>query len=135
MSRERFTWLRDVIGSEVIATPGCESNVKEIYDKCWEIRRTRPDCIIFNQFDEFGNAAWHYNVTGQAIEEVYNAVRRRPARLAAYVSATGSAGTIAAGDYLRTIAPGIKRGCLRGTPVPHPPDERLRRPQDRRHRR
>ena len=107
MSSERFTWLRDVIGSEVIATPGCESNVKEIYDKCWEIRRTRPDCIIFNQFDEFGNAAWHYNITGQAIEEVYNAVRGERSRLAAYVSATGSAGTIAAGDYLRTIVPGI----------------------------
>jgi len=107
MSSERFTWLRDVIGSEVIATPGCESNVKEIYDKCWEIRRTRPDCIIFNQFDEFGNAAWHYNITGQAIEEVYNAVRGDRTRLAAYVSATGSAGTIAAGDYLRTIVPGI----------------------------
>jgi len=107
MSSERFSWLRDVIGSEVIATPGCESNVKEIYDKCWEIRRTRPDCIIFNQFDEFGNAAWHYNITGQAIEEVYNAVRGDRSRLAAYVSATGSAGTIAAGDYLRTIVPGI----------------------------
>jgi cysteine synthase len=108
MSSERFTWLRDEIGSEVIATPGCESNVKEIYDKCWEIRRTRPDCIIFNQFDEFGNGAWHYNVTGQAIEEVYNSLKSNHSRLAAYISATGSAGTIAAGDYLRTITPGIK---------------------------
>jgi len=108
MSSERFTWLRDEIGSEVIATPGCESNVKEIYDKCWEIRRTRPDCIIFNQFDEFGNGAWHYNVTGQAIEEVYNSLKSDHSRLAAYISATGSAGTIAAGDYLRTITPGIK---------------------------
>ena len=108
MSKERFTWLRDVIGSEVIATPGCESNVKEIYDKCWEIRRTRTDCIIFNQFDEFGNSAWHYNTTGRAIEEVYNLIRGKNSRLAAYVSATGSAGTIAAGDYLRTVAPEIK---------------------------
>lgn len=108
MSKERFTWLRDVIGSEVIATPGCESNVKEIYDKCWEIRRTRPDCIIFNQFDEFGNAAWHYNTTGQAIEDVFKLIRTGKSKLAAYVSATGSAGTIAAGDYLRTIAPQIK---------------------------
>ena len=108
MSRERFAWLRDEIGSEVIATPGCESNVKEIYDKCWEIRRTRPECIIFNQFDEFGNSAWHYNITGPAIEEVFNKARTRDGRLAAYVSATGSAGTIAAGDYLRTITPEIK---------------------------
>ena len=108
MSRERFTWLRDVIGSEVIATPGCESNVKEIYDKCWEIRRTRPDCIIFNQFDEFGNCAWHYNVTGPAVEEVFNTVKTGSSRLAGYVSATGSAGTIAAGDYLKTVAPQMK---------------------------
>ncbi len=108
MSKERFTWLRDEIGSEVIATPGCESNVKEIYDKCWEIRRTRPDCMIFNQFDEFGNAVWHYHTTGKAIEEVYNEVKPKNGKLAAYVSATGSAGTIAAGDYLRTIIPELK---------------------------
>jgi cysteine synthase A len=108
MSKERFTWLRDVIGSEVIATPGSESNVKEIYDKCWEIKRTRPDCIIFNQFDEFGNAAWHYNTTGRAIEDVFNLIKGNKSNLAAYISATGSAGTIAAGDYLRTISPHIK---------------------------
>lgn len=108
MSEERFTWLRDEIGSEVIATPGCESNVKEIYDKCWEIKETRKDCIIFNQFDEFGNAAWHYNTTGKAIEDVYNSLKTDKSKLAAYVSATGSAGTIAAGDYLKTIAPQLK---------------------------
>src|SRR4051812_29534608 len=106
MSRERFAWLKD-IGAEVIATPGCESNVKEIYDKCWEIRRTRPDCVIFNQFEEFGNAAWHYNVTGKTIGEIFNRIGSS-ARLSGYVSATGSAGTIAAGDYLRTISPGIR---------------------------
>jgi cysteine synthase A len=108
MSKERFAWLRDVIGSEVIATHGCESNVKEIYDKCWEIKRTRPDCIIFNQFDEFGNSAWHYNITGNAIEDVFNLIKGKNSKLAAFVSATGSGGTIAAGDYLRTIAPHIK---------------------------
>jgi len=107
MSKERFAWLKE-IGAEVIATPGCESNVKEIYDKCWEIRRTRPDCIIFNQFDEFGNPAWHYNTTGKAIEEVYQKLKSPKSQLAAYISATGSAGTIAAGDYLRTISPHIK---------------------------
>lgn len=107
MSRERFTWLEQ-IGAEVIATPGCESNVKEIYDKCWEIRRTRPDCIIFNQFDEFGNSAWHYTVTGAAIEEVFNKIKQPGQQLAGYVSATGSAGTIAAGDYLRGLFPHIK---------------------------
>jgi len=99
MSPERFEWLRE-IGAEVIATPGCESNVKEIYDKCWELRED-PLNIIFNQFDEFGNPIFHYNVTAPALEEVFNAVKTPDSRLAAYVSATGSAGTIAAGDYLK----------------------------------
>lgn len=107
MSKERFTWLED-IGAEVIATPGCESNVKEIYDKCWEIRETRKDAVIFNQFDEFGNPAWHYNVTGKAIQEAYDEVKSDNSRFSAYVSATGSAGTIAAGDYLRTLHPHIE---------------------------
>ena len=51
MSKERFDWLRTVAG-EIIATPGTESNVKEIYDKVAEIRATRPEAVIFNQFDE-----------------------------------------------------------------------------------
>ncbi len=106
MSRERFEWLRE-IGAEVIATPGCESNVKEIYDKCWEIRRTRPDCVIFNQFEEFGNAVWHYHVTGKTIDEVFRRLDGN-VRLSGYVSATGSAGTIAAGDFLRTVHPQIR---------------------------
>ena len=105
MSRERFTWLKE-IGAQVIATPGCESNVKEIYDKCWELRRD-PVNVIFNQFDEFGNPIFHYNVTGPAVEEVHQTVCA-DARPAAFVSATGSAGTIATGDYLKKIYPGVK---------------------------
>ncbi|MEN8152407.1 MAG: pyridoxal-phosphate dependent enzyme [Acidobacteriota bacterium] len=104
MSRERFDWLED-IGSEVIATPGCESNVKEIYDKCWELRETRDDIVIFNQFDEFGNSVWHYNITGSAIEEIFTKNLKMDGNVAAYVSATGSAGTIAAGDYLKERFP------------------------------
>ncbi len=107
MSRERFDWLRQ-IGAEVIATPGCESNVKEIYDKCWEIRQTRPECVIFNQFEEFGNAVWHFVNTGPAVEEAFRAVAGPRGRLAAYVSATGSAGTIAAGDFLRGRFPELR---------------------------
>ena len=107
MSRERFDWLAGV-GAEIVATPGCESNVKEIYDKCWEIRRTQSDAIIFNQFDEFGNGAWHYAVTGSAVEELFTKHARSGDRFAAFVSATGSAGTIAAGDYLKTRFPAMK---------------------------
>ena len=107
MSRERFDWLHQ-IGAEVIATPGCESNVKEIYDKCWEIRRTRPDCVIFNQFEEFGNSIWHYHVTGAAVDGTFSRLAGPGDRLAGWVTATGSAGTIAAGDYLRTLHPHLR---------------------------
>jgi cysteine synthase len=107
MSRERFEWLRSM-GAEVIATPGCESNVKEIYDECWKIRETRPECVIFNQFDEFGNAIWHYHVTGTVIEEIFGRIAGARDRCAGFVSATGSAGTIAAGDFLRTVFPHIR---------------------------
>jgi cysteine synthase A len=110
MSRERFEWLKEIGTDEIIATPGTESNVKEIYDKCWELRRTRGDkAVIFNQFEEFGNAIWHYTMTGGIIEEIFQR-EFAPAggRLSGFVSATGSAGTIAAGDFLRTRHPGLR---------------------------
>jgi cysteine synthase len=106
MSRERFEWLKQ-IGAEVIATPGCESNVKEIYDKCWELKKD-PLNIIFNQFEEFGNPIFHYSVTGPAFEEVLAELGNARLRPAAYVSATGSAGTIAAGDFLKQRFPVLK---------------------------
>ena len=109
MSKERFEWLRAIGTDEIIATPGTESNVKEIYDKCWQLRKERGGAIsIFNQFEEFGNAIWHYTMTGSIIEEVFGQIRKPDSRLAAYISATGSAGTIAAGDYLRTKFPQVK---------------------------
>ena len=110
MSKERFEWLREIKTDEIIGTPGTESNVKEIYDKCWELRRERGNkIVIFNQFEEFGNAIWHYNMTGGIVQEIWERVFK-PAgvRLSGYVSATGSAGTIAAGDFLRTKHPGIR---------------------------
>ncbi|VAX37691.1 Cysteine synthase, partial [hydrothermal vent metagenome] len=117
MSRERFDWLEE-IGAEIIATPGCESNVKEIYDKCWEIRRTRPDCIIFNQFEEFGNSVWHYHITGSAVHDIFDQIAAPGDRLAAWVSATGSAGTIAAGDYLKTIHPETRIAAVEALQCP-----------------
>jgi len=109
MSRERFEWLEEIGTDEIIATPGTESNVKEIYDKCWELRKERGDgVVVFNQFEEFGNAIWHYQMTGSIIDDVFQNHYSDQRRLSAYVSATGSAGTIAAGDYLRTQHPGIR---------------------------
>jgi cysteine synthase len=106
MSAERFAWLASVAG-EVISTPGSESNVKEIFDKCAELRASGEDIVIFNQFDEFGNYLWHHAVTGPALAEAYATVARPGDRLAAAVYTTGSAGTIASGDYLKQAFPGV----------------------------
>lgn len=107
MSRERFEWLKKIAG-EVIATPGSESNVKEIFDKCWELRRSGQDLMIFNQFDEFGNYLWHYEITGHAMDEILKEVMRPGDSYRGMASATGSAGTIAAGDYLKQLYPHSK---------------------------
>ncbi|HEY7537406.1 MAG TPA: pyridoxal-phosphate dependent enzyme [Gaiellaceae bacterium] len=104
MSRERFAWLERWVAEaeDIVRTPGTESNVKEIYDRCKELAAD-PANVILNQFAEFGNHVVHYLATGRALETVFESVRaEEPAlRLRAFVSATGSAGTIGAGDYLK----------------------------------
>jgi cysteine synthase len=107
MSRERFEWLSKIAG-EVIATPGSESNVKEIFDKCWELRKSGQDLMIFNQFEEFGNYLWHYEVTGHAMEDVLRQVMGSGDEYRGVALTTGSAGTIACGDYLKQIFPHSK---------------------------
>ncbi|MFZ9042718.1 MAG: pyridoxal-5'-phosphate-dependent protein subunit beta [Ilumatobacteraceae bacterium] len=106
MSRERFDWLNrwcENPAEDVIRTYGTESNVKEIYDACNALAKD-PGNFVLNQFSEFGNHLGHYTVTGRALGHVFETVRSasgRDLRLAAFTSATGSAGTIAAGDRLK----------------------------------
>ncbi len=109
MSQERFDWLRS-IGAEVIATPGCESNVKEIFDKTNELRQD-PSCMIFNQFEEMGNHLWHYEVTGSALAETFENIKRPGDRFAGACFTTGSAGTIGSGDRLKELYPNLKLGA------------------------
>jgi len=117
MSRERFEWLQKMAG-EVIATAGCESNVKEIYDKCHELTAARPDVKIFNQFDEFGNYLWHYAVTGPAVEEILLQLHQPGQRLAGIVSATGSGGTLACGDYVKQRFPQVRLAAVEALQCP-----------------
>ena len=107
MSKERFEWLANIAG-ETIKTPGTESNVKEIFDKCWELRKSGQDLMIFNQFEEFGNYLWHYDVTGHAMEEALKKLMGPKDHYRGMASATGSAGTIASGDYMKQIFPDSK---------------------------
>ncbi len=104
MSQERFDWLKAWVADEgdIIRTPGTESNVKEIYDKCAELERD-PDNEIVNQFSEFGNYLGHYACTGPALERVFDSLRENEPdlELAGFVAASGSAGTLGTGDYLK----------------------------------
>ena len=103
MSQERFRWLEDWVTNpdDIIRTYGTESNVKEIYDACNKLEKDREN-IIFNQFREFGNYIIHRAVTGPALETLFNSVCEDGKLIArAFVSASGSAGTLAAGDYLK----------------------------------
>ena len=93
---------------ETIKTPGSESNVKEIFDKCRELRESGEDLVIFNQFDEFGNYLWHYNVTGRALAEILENIMRPDDVYRGAVYTTGSAGTIGSGDYLKNLFPTSK---------------------------
>jgi cysteine synthase len=106
MSRERFDWLQQWVAdeSDIVRTPGTESNVKEIYDKCAELSRDDKN-VILNQFSEFANYLIHYHCTGQAFDRVFSRLKSEHTgyRLSAFVSATGSAGTIAAGDRLKKL--------------------------------
>lgn len=109
MSRERFEQIESY-GGRIIKTPGVESNVKEIYDKTWELRRD-PNIRILNQFEVMGNYRFHYHVTGNTIVELAQVLQARgigAGRLAAFCSAMGSAGTIAAGDRLKQVFPDLK---------------------------
>ena len=106
MSRERFDWLRQIAG-QIIATPGGESNIREIFDKVRELRQD-PTMMIFNQFEEMGNPLWHYNVTGNAMAELFEGVKKPGQRFAGACFTSGSAGTLSAGDRLKDLYPGLK---------------------------
>ena len=108
MSKERFEWLKNM-ADETIATPGCESNVKEIFDKCWELRKTRGDKLfIFNQFEELGNHLWHWEVTGSAMERTVKSLMDENSVYAGACLSSGSGGTLASGEYMKSVFPQAK---------------------------
>ena len=94
-------------GNYCRGTPGCESNVKEIFDKTNELKQD-PQYMIFNQFEEMGNPLWHYNVTGNALADVFEAIKRPGDRFAGACFTSGSAGTLSTGDRLKDLYPTLK---------------------------
>ncbi|MCK8060389.1 MULTISPECIES: PLP-dependent cysteine synthase family protein [unclassified Fusibacter] len=118
MSEERFEIIRRY-GSDVIATPGCESNVKEIYDKTHELVAESPDTIrILNQFESFANYRFHEYVTGGTMVELVKDEKIGNEEIAAVVLTVGSAGTIASGDRIKKVFPKAK--VVAGEPVQCP---------------
>lgn len=111
MSRERFDYL-EKLEAEIFATPGTESNVKEIYDKVKELKAERGDeIVVLNQFEEIGNSLWHYEVTGSAMNEVYEQIKKPGSKLSGLFLTQGSAGTLGSADKLRELHPFIKVGA------------------------
>ncbi|MBU3113431.1 pyridoxal-phosphate dependent enzyme [Clostridium lacusfryxellense] len=110
MSKERFEKI-DYYGASYIKTSGCESSVKEIYDKCWELKKESANNKILNQFESFGNYLFHYHVTGNSINKVVGELKGKGignGRISALVSSMGSSGTIASGDRLKQLYPETK---------------------------
>jgi len=108
MSRERFEWLEEMT-DETIATPGSESNVKEIFDKCHELEAKRgSDVFIFNQFEQMPNHLWHHEVTGVAMEKLFRQLSGPQSRMAGICLSSGSAGTLGSASYIKKSFPGCK---------------------------
>jgi len=119
MSQERFDWLNRWLAdpNDIYRTPGTESNVKEIYDACHTLEKD-PENLILNQFGEYGNYVIHRAVTGPALQRVFSHVNADGTKTArAFVAATGSAGTLAAGDHLKQ-ALGTQTGVIEALECP-----------------
>lgn len=119
MSKERFDWLNNWLTdpNDIYRTPGTESNVKEIYDACHDLAKN-PENLILNQFGEYGNYIIHRSVTGPALQRVFDHLNQDGSLKArAFVAATGSAGTLAAGDHLKQ-ALGTQTGVIEALECP-----------------
>ena len=110
MSQERFDRISSY-GARIVRTAGSESNVKEIYDEVNRLRQSDDNIRVLNQFEVMGNYRFHYHVTGNTIVELAETLATAGVgrgKISAYVSAMGSAGTIAAGDRLKQVWPDHK---------------------------
>ncbi len=104
MSRERYDRIRRY-GAELDLTPGTESDVILTLRRTHELKkdpRNRP----LAQFELLPNYRFHRHVTGSSAVEAVRGIGN--GRIACFVSAPGSAGTIAAGDQIKAAFPEAK---------------------------
>jgi cysteine synthase A len=101
MSQERYERIRGYEGA-LDLTPGTESDVILTLERTHREYVARPDeYVVLAQFELLPNYRFHRHVTGAAVVEAVRNLGN--GRVAAFVSAPGSAGTLAAGDYVKSI--------------------------------
>ncbi len=101
MSAERYERIRRY-GGTLDLTPGSESDVILVLERT-EYFKQDPKNKILAQFELLPNYRFHRYVTGDAALEAARASGN--GRVAAFVSAPGSAGTLAAGDEIKARFP------------------------------
>jgi len=103
MSLERYERIRKYGGS-LDLTPGCESDVILVLERTEHYKRD-PKYKVLAQFELLPNYRFHRYVTGRSAIEVAQPYGN--GRVAAFVSAPGSAGTLAAGDEIKACYPDV----------------------------
>ena len=101
MSAERYQRIRQY-GGELDLTPGCESDVILVLERTAHYRKD-PRNKILAQFELLPNYRFHRYVTGRSALE--GARKHGNGRVAAFVAAPGSAGTLGAGDAIKAEFP------------------------------
>jgi cysteine synthase len=101
MSKERYARIRQY-GGQLDLTPGSESDVILVLERT-ELYKKDPKNKILAQFELLPNYRFHRYVTGRSALEA--AAGHGNGRVAAFVSAPGSAGTLAAGDEIKAKFP------------------------------
>jgi len=101
MSPERYQRIRQY-GGKLDLTPGSESDVILVLERTEEYKKGARNKVLA-QFELLPNYRFHRYVTGRSALEA--AAEHGNGRVAAFVSAPGSAGTIAAGDEIKQRFP------------------------------
>lgn len=104
MSKERYERIRRY-GAKLDLTPGTESDVILTLERTFELKKD-PKNASLAQFELLPNYRFHRHVTGLSAIEAVQGIGN--SRIAAFTSAVGSAGTIAAGDQMKVHFPECK---------------------------
>ena len=104
MSKERYDRI-ERYGAKLDLTPGTESDVVLTLERTYELKKN-PNNRALAQFELFPNYRFHRHVTGNSAIEAVKGIGN--GRIACFTSAPGSAGTIAAGDQIKSVFPEAK---------------------------